>query len=416
MKALTYAASLAPLLVGSAAQAQTNLQFVDHGFGAKAQIGVRDQLLELSPTAPASMKKAPAGVKKPMYAVLMIGANPKPVVVMVDTGTDHAYKLYVDANGNGDLTDDSPIADWSAHPYKIKGQSAEYYAAEDVMVKANVGGKTQAVGVNFVWYSADPTHLAYSGDYGYLGDVKLGGKTYHAALVDSLSRGIFTNAQHKNPDGKTSSGVSFLIDLNSNGRYERTGERYDAYQPFNIGGTTYTIKGLGSQQLAFAKAATMVAEIAPPPALAVGEKILSFEAKTMDGTPVSFPSSYKGKVVMLDFWATWCGPCVRELPNVIKAYEKYHDRGYEILGVSFDRANEGAKVAAFTKEKNMPWQQIYEGKYWDTKLGLMYGIDSIPRALLVDGDTGEILAEGEAIRGDLLEPAIEKALARKKQR
>ncbi len=128
---------------------------------------------------------------------------------------------------------------------------------------------------------------------------------------------------------------------------------------------------------------------------------------------MNFPGSYAGKVVMLDFWATWCGPCVGEIPNMVEAYEKYHDKGFEILAISLDRKGDGAKLKAFTEEHRMPWPQVFDGGFWQAAVAQQYGIDSIPRAFLVDGDTGEVLAGGDAIRGEALGPAIEAALKKK---
>jgi peroxiredoxin len=149
----------------------------------------------------------------------------------------------------------------------------------------------------------------------------------------------------------------------------------------------------------------------PEAAVKAGDKVLAFEAKTTEGKTVKFPQDYKGKVVLLDFWATWCGPCMSEMPNVIAGYGKYHDRGLEILGISLDRENSAAKLATVTKEQKMTWPQVYDGKYWKAEIAVKYNIQSIPHAFLVDGTTGMIIADGSSIRGKDLAPAIAKAIA-----
>src|SRR5262249_47973514 len=92
-----------------------------------------------------------------------------------------------------------------------------------------------------------------------------------------------------------------------------------------------------------------------------GQKAFPFRATTIDGRNVNFPGDYKGKVVLLDFWATWCGPCRKEVPKLVATYNEYHAKGFEVLGVSLDHAKHGPELVQFLKDNSMTWPQIYDG-------------------------------------------------------
>jgi peroxiredoxin len=141
--------------------------------------------------------------------------------------------------------------------------------------------------------------------------------------------------------------------------------------------------------------------------LVEGTKFPDFDEKDVAGKPVSV-ANYKGRVVLIDFWATWCGPCVAELPNVTKTYEKHHGEGFEIIGVSLDQ--DETRLTTFLKQKNITWQQFFDGKGWGNKLAAKYGVNSIPATYLLDGE-GKIIAKN--LRGETLEEAVAKALVRK---
>ena len=142
--------------------------------------------------------------------------------------------------------------------------------------------------------------------------------------------------------------------------------------------------------------------------MAVGKQFPDFTEMDHLGKPLSI-SAYKGKVVLVDFWATWCGPCIGELPNVKKTYAKHHESGFEIVGISLDSDKD--KLTAFLEKQEMPWQEFFDGEGWKNKLAQQYGINSIPATYLLDRD-GKVIAKN--LRGPALETAVAKALSQEK--
>jgi thiol-disulfide isomerase/thioredoxin len=119
----------------------------------------------------------------------------------------------------------------------------------------------------------------------------------------------------------------------------------------------------------------------------------------LNGSPFD-PKSIAGKVVLVDFWATWCGPCVAEIPNVMEQYEKYHDKGFEVIGVSLD--DDADALKAFVDEKKIPWPILFEkpgGQGWRHPLATKYGVSGIPTVILVgrDGKVVSLDARGEKL-------------------
>jgi thiol-disulfide isomerase/thioredoxin len=150
----------------------------------------------------------------------------------------------------------------------------------------------------------------------------------------------------------------------------------------------------------------------PPPydaRIKLGAAPIPLTGVDLSGKPVSL-AQYKGKVLLLDFWATWCGPCIHELPNVISAYGKYHAQGFDVVGITLDKQNDKVKVQEFVTKSQMPWRQIFDGKYWSSANATAYGVRAIPFALLIGRD-GKVAAISP--RGPDLGPAIEAALKRR---
>lgn len=137
---------------------------------------------------------------------------------------------------------------------------------------------------------------------------------------------------------------------------------------------------------------------------AVGQIATEFTQPDVEGRNVSL-ASYKGKYVLVDFWASWCGPCRAENPNVVKAYSKFRDKGFDILGVSLDEKKD--KWQAAIQADNLPWTHVSDLKGWKNAAAEQYGIRAIPQNLLLD-PKGMIIARN--LRGDALERKLSEVL------
>jgi peroxiredoxin len=123
---------------------------------------------------------------------------------------------------------------------------------------------------------------------------------------------------------------------------------------------------------------------------AIGAVAPDFTMNDPAGNPISL-SSLRGKVVLIDFWASWCGPCRKENPNVVALYQKYHGKGFEILGVSLDKSKE-EWVKAIQNDQ-LSWLHVSDLQFWQNTAARLYSVNAIPQSYLID-KSGKIIAKG----------------------
>ena len=136
----------------------------------------------------------------------------------------------------------------------------------------------------------------------------------------------------------------------------------------------------------------------------IGAIAPDFTQNNIDGKPVKL-SDFRGKYVLLDFWASWCGPCRMENPNVVEAYKKFKNKNFTVLSVSLDKAKDAWVEAV--KEDSLIWTQVSDLKFWYNEVAQKYSIQSIPQNFLID-PKGKIIAQ--TLRGEDLEAKLKEVL------
>jgi len=137
----------------------------------------------------------------------------------------------------------------------------------------------------------------------------------------------------------------------------------------------------------------------------IGQPLVDFTMKDTNDVDVTLSEVSKGKYMLVDFWAAWCGPCRAENPNVVACYNDYHEKGFDVLGVSFDRERD--KWIKAIHDDGLTWHHVSDLQYWDNAAGKLYGIRSIPSNILLSPD-GTII--GRNLRGDDLRNKLEELM------
>ncbi len=321
--------------------------------------------------------------KNPIYSKIVIGNSPakQDIAVVIDEIDGQPPRLYVDGNNNRNMTDDGT-------PEWVKSNTGGL--SKEVVVRATFlsGGKSTEVNLpfsisRFLIGDEKQSRIVFEHKYSRSGDLRIGNSVYKISAQTFNGKGLFSDPNQ----------ITLGIDTNQDGEISKSVLSAEIFwggngggKPFNIADESYRIaRASESGDRIFLEVSPI--KVASKNYILINSPAPDFNIQTTDEKTVKL-SDLKGKVLLLDFWAIWCGPCIANLPGIRKIYSQHQRTEFEIIGISLDGGETSKStvddVRNFVAKQQMPWLIAFDNRGWDNAVAQIYNITNIPIHVVID--------------------------------